>query len=55
MEKISLSPDDFTGVFYQIFKEIINDFNLFQKIREEGHFPTNFMSLSYSDPQIRQK
>ena len=55
MEKISPNPDGFTGVFYQTFKELINDFNLFQKIREEGRLPTNFMSLYYSDPQIRQK
>ena len=56
----SSAPDDFTSEFYQIFREELTPIplKLFQKISEEGKFPSSFYEAIItliSKPKIPQK
>ena len=55
MEK-SLKPDEFTGKFYQTFKDITSIFlKLFSKIEENKTLPNSFYNVSITQIQKSEK
>ena len=55
--KKSLRPDEFTGIFYQTFKEELTSIflKLFQKIEENKTLPNSFYYVSITQIQKSER